>query len=304
MQRRKPHPRFRLRLGVLALALAAHGFAGCVTRGEYDDLKRRYDRARDQLAERQERVGTLGASFSESQAEVRRLEGENDRARSQVQNLQQERALLRDEQHKLTLQMTELLEDRSRLKQTTQQLSEAIAELSQRKAEAERRVAEFRSLLARFKKLIDAGTLKVTISEGRMVLQLPTDVLFDSGSARLSKPGAEAIAEITRVLAEVPERRYQVEGHTDNVPIHNPKYRDNWELAAARGLGVVRAMVEGGLDSNLLSAASYGEFHPVASNDSEAGRRLNRRIEIIVVPDLSMLPGYQELQQAVSGGPS
>lgn len=297
------HPHSSLR-GCVSAAVAACALASCVSRGEYDDLKRRYDRAQDQLAERQERVGTLGASFSESQAEVERLEGENTRARSQVQSLQQEREHLQEEQHQLTLEMTELLEDRSRLKEATQQLSEAIAELSRRKAEAERRVTEFRTLLGRFKKLIDAGTLKVTMSDGRMVLQLPSDVLFDSGSARLSKAGTQAIAEITRVLKEVPDRRYQVEGHTDNVPIHNPQYRNNWELAAARGLGVVRAMVEGGLDSSLLSAASYGEYHPVASNDTEEGRRLNRRIEIIVVPDLSMLPGYQELQNAVSGAPN
>lgn len=290
-------------LSCLGITLATCTLGACVTRSEYDDLKRKYDRAQDKLAERQERMGSLGASFSEAQAEVRRLESENERARTQLGNLRQERKQLEDEQHRLTLEMTELLEDRSQLKQTTEQLSEALTELAKRKAEADRRVAEFKALLSRFKKLIDAGTLKVTLSEGRMVLQLPTDILFDSGSARLSRAGKDAITEVTQILKEVPERRYQVEGHTDNVPIHNPQYRNNWDLAAARGLGVVGAMVEAGLDRSLVSAASYGEYHPVASNDTPEGRRLNRRIEIIVVPDLSMLPGYEELQRAVSAAP-
>ena len=109
-----------------------------------------------------------------------------------------------------------------------------------------------------------------------MVLQLPADVLFDSGSAKLSSGGKATIPEVTRVLNQAPGRRYQVEGHTDNVPIHNPAFRSNWELASARGLGVVRAMIEGGSDAAHASAASYGEFHPVASNDIEDGRHANR----------------------------
>jgi chemotaxis protein MotB len=272
---------------------------GCVSQARFDDLKLRYDKAQAVLAERQQRVGSLGASFEESQAQVERLQDENLRVQAQLTALQHKRASLETEQHRMTLEMTQLLEDSAQLKQSTEQLSAALAELAQRKAEADRRVAEFKGLLVRFKGLIDAGTLKVTISDGRMVLQLPTDVLFDSGSAKLSTPGKAAIAEVTRVLKEVPGRRYQVEGHTDNVPIHNPPYRSNWELAAARGLGVVRAMVDAGVDTASLSAASYGEFHPAASNAAEEGRRVNRRIEIIVVPDLSLLPGYQELQTAM-----
>jgi chemotaxis protein MotB len=149
--------------------------------------------------------------------------------------------------------------------------------------------------------LIDAGTLKLVIADGRMVLQLPSDVLFESGSAKLSKAGKATIAEVARVLKEEPERRYQVEGHTDNVPIRNDAYASNWELASARGLGVLRALVDGEVSTLALSAASYGEFHPVATNETGSGRAENRRIEIIVLPDLSMLPGYDELRTAVQG---
>lgn len=284
------------RFFLLILSTAA---LGCVSQAKYEELKTRYDEAQLQLADRQQRVGSLGASFQESQANVHRLESENARVQTQLAKLEDQRSSLEKEQHRLTLEMTKLLEDSSRLKESTEQLSRALSEVSRRKAEADRRVAEFRRLLDQFKSLIDAGTLKVTITEGRMVLQLPSDVLFDSGSAKLSAAGKAAISEVTRVLKEAPGRRYQVEGHTDNVPIHNPAFRSNWELAAARGLGVVRAMIEGGMDAALVSGASYGEFHPVASNDYEAGRRANRRIEIIVVPDLSLLPGYEELQDIV-----
>jgi chemotaxis protein MotB len=271
----------------------------CVSQGRYDDLKQQYDRAQAQLGERQQRIGNLGASVQLAESEVAKLKEENARARAQLISLGRERDELEAEQRKITLEMTGLLEDRGRLKRSSEELQAALIELASRKAEAERRIIEFKGLLARFKNLIDAGTLKVTISDGRMVLQLPTDVLFDSGSAKLSKVGKDAITQVTAVLKEVPNRRYQIEGHTDNVPIHNSQYRSNWDLAAARGLGVVRAMSDAGMEARLLSAASYGEFHPVTTNDNEDGRRVNRRIEIILVPDLSMLPGYEALQLMV-----
>lgn len=95
-------------------------------------------------------------------------------------------------------------------------------------------------------------------------------------------------------------RRVQVEGHTDNVPIHNAQFPSNWELASARALVVVRAMMTAGMSSDAISAASYGEFHPAASNDDATGRATNRRIEVVLQPDLSTLPGFDELQHAVS----
>jgi chemotaxis protein MotB len=266
--------------------------AGCVSQGKYDDLKRKYDVAKDKLAEGR-------TSLSDAQGQASRLENENARARVQLEALEQERLALEAEQHRLTLALTKALEDRAKLKQSNADLERALAELAQRKAMADRRVAEFKKLVGRFKSLIDAGTLIVTISQGRMVLQLPSDVLFDTGSARLSKLGKSAVTEIATVLKEEPERSYQVEGHTDDVPIHNPQFPSNWELASARALGVVRAMTEAGMSPGMLSAASYGENRPTLSNATDEGRRGNRRIEIIIVPDLSLLPGYDELQQAI-----
>jgi chemotaxis protein MotB len=133
-----------------------------------------------------------------------------------------------------------------------------------------------------------------------MVLALPSDVLFDSGSARLSATGKEAVQQVGSVLSGMGRRRVQVEGHTDNVPIHNDQFASNWELASARALVVVRAMMHSGMPSDAISAASYGEFHPAASNDEPKGRAMNRRIEVVLLPDLSSLPGFDELQQAVS----
>jgi chemotaxis protein MotB len=281
---------------------------GCVSQGKYDDLKTEYDHARQDIGARQVQIGTLEQSLrdlqekhEQLQAQLEATQQELAAAKQQASDLGAENLGLRQEQLRLNGDLAALLKDRSRLKESTDQLQVALTALSARKMEAERRIAEYRSLLARFKNLIDAGTLRVTMTDGRMVLQLPTDVLFDTGSAKLSKLGKEAVGEVAVVLKDMRERRFQVEGHTDNVPIHNAQYRSNWELAAARALGVVRAMTEAGMDGTPLSAASYGEYHPTASNENDEGRRANRRIEIVLVPDLSMLPGFEELKGVVEG---
>ncbi len=194
-----------------------------------------------------------------------------------------------------------LLKDKSKLQSSVQEMTTALAELQKRKEEAESRIAEYRALLVKFKSLIDAGKLKVRIIDGRMVVVLASDVLFASGSATLSKDGKAAIAEVAQLLASIPNRKFQIEGHTDNVPISTAQYPSNWELAAARAITVLKTMIDAGMPTDRISAASFGESKPAAPNDTPEGRAQNRRIEIIIVPDLSTLPGFEELQRVERG---
>jgi chemotaxis protein MotB len=174
-------------------------------------------------------------------------------------------------------------------------MATALSEYEQRNAQADARIQEYNALIQRFQKLIDAGKLKIKIVDGRMVVELPSDILFASARATLSPEGRESIREIATVLAEVPDRKYQVEGHTDDWPIQTTRFRNNWELAAARAITVVRTMVESGLAPERVSAAGYGETRPVGDNETKEGRAQNRRIEIVIVPDLAGLPGFDEL---------
>jgi chemotaxis protein MotB len=188
----------------------------------------------------------------------------------------------------------------SALEGTLSEKERALAALRTREAQAAQRIAEFQELTNKFSALVDAGRLKVSVVNGRMVVQMQTDVLFDSGSARLSSEGRAAIEEVSGLLASLEERRYQIEGHSDDVPIHTTAYPSNWELAAARAISVVSLMVEKGMDPDRVSGVSYGETTPIAGNDTEEGKAQNRRIEIVVVPDLSQLPGFDELQRISS----
>jgi chemotaxis protein MotB len=161
--------------------------------------------------------------------------------------------------------------------------------LRRQQASAEARAALFRDLAGRLAKMVDAGDLKIVLRDGRMVLQLSNDILFDTGRTDIKPAGRAALEGVASVLKTVRGHEFQVAGHTDNVPIDSARYPSNWELSSARALVVLRLLVERGMTSPVLSAAGYAEFDPVASNDTAAGRARNRRTEITVQPNVDEL---------------
>ena len=125
----------------------------------------------------------------------------------------------------------------------------------------------------------------VALRTGRdgLVISLREAGFFDSGSAGVKAASQPAFSRIAALLGE---GRYniRIEGHTDNVRIHNTQYSSNWELSTARSTEMIRLLVvKYGLDPQRLSASGYGEYHPIASNSTEAGRALNRRVDLVVV---------------------
>ena len=109
--------------------------------------------------------------------------------------------------------------------------------------------------------------------------------LFDSGQADLKPEGEAILRKVAEVLAQQPDVKIHVIGHTDNVPTSaSGPFPSNWELSAARALAVVHSLQDGGVDPTRISAAGYAEFQPIAGNETPEGRSLNRRIEIVLVP--------------------
>jgi chemotaxis protein MotB len=165
-----------------------------------------------------------------------------------------------------------------------------LAELRQQHEEAEKRVAALKSLTDKFRKMIDSGKLQVVHRNGRMVVKLPAGVLFGSGSADISNEGRTALKDVAAILKQFPDRRFLVAGHTDNVPIGPSAFKNNWELSTARALSVTTQLIAAGMNPARLAAAGYSEYEPVKSNGTEAGRHENRRIEIVLLPNLAELP--------------
>jgi len=143
-------------------------------------------------------------------------------------------------------------------------------------------------LVAELQNEIADKTVQVQRIRDQLRVDLVDEVLFDSGEATLKPAGVAVFSKIGSVLARAADRRVEVQGHTDNVPITGAlakRFATNWELSAARATNVVRFLQEQAkLDPSRLSASAHAEFRPRASNDTDAGRRQNRRIEVLLIP--------------------
>ncbi|HTV18678.1 MAG TPA: OmpA family protein [Polyangiaceae bacterium] len=165
-------------------------------------------------------------------------------------------------------------------------LAAANAQLDQLQAQSQasqEQLAEFQALRAKFQRMIDSGELDISYRRGRMIVEMPAAVLFDSGSAELSDAGKQTVIQVAKILRNVPKHRFLVGGHTDNVPVAK-QYESNWELSAARAVRVTETLTSQGVSPKRLVIAGYSEYDPVATNANESGRRKNRRIEIILEP--------------------
>lgn len=178
----------------------------------------------------------------------------------------------------------------ARMQSNLSATKDELTALRAQRVELEKRMAAIADIQAQFAKMIDTGQLKVASRRGSLVVELPAEVLFPSGSAELSEKGEYAVVEVGAVLKRFPDRRFLVVGHTDNVPLKSSTMKDNWELSAARALMVTRVLVKAGMKPEALVPAGVGEHDPVTPNASSADRQRNRRIEIQLLPAISELP--------------
>ena len=155
-----------------------------------------------------------------------------------------------------------------------------------------------------YKKLSEAikdtdstGRVKVGQGERGVTVSITDTMLFQPGQAIILTEARDTLTRVATVLKDFPHQ-IRIEGHTDNLPIHTKEFPTNWELSAARALNITRFLSEGDyLPAERLAASGYGEFHPVASNDSAEGRAQNRRVELVI---LKMSKTEAEKNQVVS----
>jgi len=234
-----------------------------------------------------------------------------------------------DEQKQLVLQLKEQLEKMGvNLSSLSQQLEQtgsqnkslaknleevntALKEYQERAAQLERIKQRFEVLRDKLKKLTDLG-LKVEIRRNRMVIRLPGDVLFSSGDDKLRDSGEtvlNAVADVIRNDKQLSGRYFQIAGHTDNKPLKGGRFGDNWGLSAMRARQVLLYLIApvaakdakpntesgGGLNAERLHVAGYGDTDPVVANDNDADRQQNRRVELVLMPDVEEMLDLKSL---------
>ena len=266
--------------------------------------KAREQALKDQLATAQQNYLALQSKLADVEDKLAGAQAQLDKANGDKAELDKQLdddtaliATLEQRLEKLGQNVDALTKQRGQLTQAMADESARLEELKKQAAAAEARAATFRNLVAKLHSMIDSGQLKVVIRNGRMIIALPNDILFDSGRTDVKPAGKAALAQVAHVLATVTDRDFLVAGHTDNVPIHTALFPSNWELSTRRAVEVVHYLISQGMAPQVLAAAGYGEFDPVVPNDTPEHRAQNRRIEIVLQPNLSDLPPLGDLEK-------
>ncbi len=234
-------------------------------------------------------LGACGIPKKQHDAVLRDL----DKCKGELASTKNTLASTEAQRSKFKEEMGKLKGDKDELAKRLGATKREIDELRKARAAAEKRAAVFRKLMARLKAMIDSGKLKVEIRKGRMIVKMSDKILFDPARTKLKKDGKEALRKLAAVLKDFPGRDFLVAGHTDNDPIKTRKYPSNWELSARRAVRVVRFLQDEGVDPKHLGAAGYSEFDPVGDNSTEGGKKTNRRIEIVLMPNVEELPKFE-----------
>jgi chemotaxis protein MotB len=167
---------------------------------------------------------------------------------------------------------------------TTAQLQAALNSMAASVAEQDSFKAVQKKLNAYAKAHGFGPEVKTVIQRRGLVVRVMTDkVLFASGQATLQPEGAPLLGEVAQLLNVDKSHPITVEGHTDNVPIATAQFPSNWELSTARATTVVRFLIAHHVSAGRLGAVGYAALHPIATNATDAGRALNRRVEIVLM---------------------
>jgi chemotaxis protein MotB len=253
-----------LRLASLLIAAVA---CGCVSQGTYEDVAAERDQLRKDKSQLDEQVKKLEDSSA---------------------SLEAERLALIDELEDVRVASESSAQEAQRLKRSEAKLSDDLAareaELASREAGLEELRGTYEGLVSDLESEVAAGQVQIEQLREGLRLNLAQEILFPSGSAQLNDAGIAVLRKVAERLRSLPNH-VEVQGHTDNVALRaNASYPSNWELAAARAARVVRLFVECGVKPERLTAVSFGEYAPVASNATPEGRAKNRRIEIRLQP--------------------
>ncbi len=266
-----------MRNRLVLAALVALSTTGCVSQGKYDAKALEAENFAKGLHDEKGAREAAEAKVKELEEKIAELEQEREALNTRLST----------SESRLTAGAAErraLEEKNAQLTALNEELARNTKKLAQAKEELEKRSSEYENLAQSLKQEISDGKIELSELKGKMTVQLKDKILFASGSARVGKEGEAALSKIADALKTVQGKIIRVEGHTDDVPTGGGQFPTNWELSLARAMAVVRSLQNAGVDPTFLSAAGYGQYQPIAPNDSAENRSLNRRIEIVLAP--------------------
>jgi len=237
-------------------------------------------------------IRNLNADKSQLKQQIQDLEAQLATERQQKEELQTLVASIQSQMRKVLEEKAKLSGEKSELENDMEASLSKIGELQatnvalmEKKKELEEKTKTYDDLMSKMDQEIKDGKVAISKLKGRMTVSLKDKILFSSGQVKINPEGKDALAKLAEVLVTLNDKVIQVEGHTDDDPIRSKRFPTNWELSSARALTVVRFLQKQGVDPSRLSAAGYGEYQPMAPNDTDGNKSKNRRIEIVLLPD-------------------
>lgn len=307
---------------ILFIILALSLISSCVSKKVYTELEEKYDKLRENnsslFSENQdliEKKKELEESKLKLQSEIDKLSSAKDKLTNAVDQLEEKKRKLEQEYDNLSEMSAEQLSDKekqnrellvqlqekeSRLSEESARLEKLQTELNQRSErvdQLENLIASKEAAMQRLKDAVSSALqgfegkgLTVERKNGKVYVSMENKLLFGSGSWSVGDQGRSAVVNLAGVLKKNPDINVLIEGHTDNVPYGGKgAVSDNWDLSTKRATAIVRILVRNNVDPKQITAAGRSKFLPVASNSSVSGKAKNRRIEIILAPNLDAI---------------
>lgn len=305
-------------LVILTLSLVT----SCVTKRVYTELEEKYNKLRDNnsdlFGENQDLIDKkkeLEASTKTLQTEIDKLSTDRSKLKEEIDRLDAKKTKLEQEYNELsTLSAEQLSEKEKQNRELLVQLQEKEAKLAEESARLEKlqgdlssrsaRVDELEGLIAakeakmqRLKDAVSAALsgfegkgLTVERKNGKVYVSMENKLLFSSGSWAIGSQGRSAASNLAGVLRQNSDIDVLIEGHTDNVPYSGKgTVTDNWDLSTKRATAVARVLIANNVSPKQITAAGRSKFLPTASNNTVSGKAKNRRIEIILAPNLDAI---------------
>jgi len=307
---------------VVLLILTITLLSSCVSKKVYTELEEKYDKLRGSnealFTENQDLIDqkkALQESKLKLQSEVDKLASERERITNAVNQLEDKKRKLETEYENLANDseqqlsekaeenrklLVQLQEKESQLAAESERLEKLQSELTERSARVDQLEGLIASKEAAMQRLKDAVStalqgfegkgLTVERKNGKVYVSMENKLLFSSGSWAVNGEGQRAVVNLASVLTDNPDINVLIEGHTDNVPYGGKGVLlDNWDLSTKRATAIVRILINNNVNAEQITAAGRSKFVPVTSNASSSGKAKNRRIEIILAPNLDAI---------------
>lgn len=259
----------KITLSSLCICLCIIFLSSCVAKRKYLAQRNRADMNQKEINNLNGRIGMLNDSIS-------RLTGTVNNLNSRISELGYEN---QNANNQLNMTKEQIAAQRARLKQM-----QMLLDQQSKAAEALRK--KIADALVGF----NSNELTVTMKNGRVYISMQESLLFPSGSAVVNPKGKEALSKVATVLNNNRDINIDIEGHTDSVAIHNKMYADNWALSVGRATSIAHVLIDDyKVSPDRLIASGRAYYDPVATNETQVGRALNRRTEIILEPKLDEL---------------